>query len=261
MAKFLEDFQSCGSNLLCQFFGVFDNNFSFGSNLGHDISQNDLNFGFDWGNNGINLVFDLIEFIRNFIGQISTSFLYLFYSILNSMANFLPKISKSIVLSSNNLLNDFGQSFCQKFEQKFLNEFMIFFKPLFSLQQGIMSHLSDSLQSSLTDLLGSLLCICQKFLGLSHEFGHNVFEDHLHFCLDGSHNLVDLIGNLGKFSIDSISKSASSFLHLVNRILDCGSNIIPKVSPAIVGTNGGKAFVFDAFHDEFGQLFREKLVQ
>jgi len=82
--------------LLGEFTSIMNDDFSFGSNLGHDISENDLNLGLDGSNDGIDFVLQLIEFLRNFISKLFTSGFHFVNGILNSISNFFPKVGPAI---------------------------------------------------------------------------------------------------------------------------------------------------------------------
>jgi len=97
MTQLFQDLKSGRANLLGEFTSIMNNDFGLGSNLGHDISQDDLNLGFDGGDNGVDLIFELIKFFRDFVSQFLASSFDFVNSIFNGIANFFPEISPSIV--------------------------------------------------------------------------------------------------------------------------------------------------------------------
>jgi len=259
VTQFLQDFQCGRTNLSGQFLSIRNDNLSLGRNFRHHISQDDLNLSFDRSQDGIHFILNFVEFLRDFVSQIGASFLDFVNGIFNGIANLFPEISEAVVLGSNNILDDLRQSLSEELEQEFFHQLVILFQPLFGLQQGIVTKVSEGFQSGFTHLNSPLLDILQELLGFSHEFRHNFSQDHIYLGFNGSHNVVDFTSNLGKLRLDSVSKTTASNLHRVHGIFDGRSDIVPKISPAIVRSNG--IFVSHAILDHFGKLLSKELEQ
>jgi len=238
MSKLFQDLQSGSSNLFCQFFSVFEDDLGFGGNDWHNILHDDLNLGFDWGNNFIDFVLELVKLLGDFVSKVLASFLHFFNGIVNGLTNLAPEVCPSIVggqsiRGGQGIFDQLGQLLSQEFEKQFLNKLMVFREPFLGFNQSIMAQLFQDFKNGRSDLFGEFTSIMNDDFSFGSNLGHDISENDLNLGLDGSNDGIDFVLQLIEFLRDFISKLFTSGFHFVNGILNSISNFFPKVGPAI----------------------------